>query len=157
MLDGYAVRAQRETGDKITRAEPLAAQAGAGNLKIVKTGDPARDSWIEPFLAEILAFPRSQVKDQVDALSAAYVTLNRCASQEAQWRGSPNLDVARDADYGSASYNDPLESGHPDRSNPDRLRYGSPNNYLDGIRMGHPDRYDEPPDYGSGGDPDALW
>ena len=58
---------------------------------------------------------------------------------------------------GSASYNDPLESGHPDRSNPDRLRYGSPNNYLDGIRMGHPDRYDEPPDYGSGGDPDALW
>ena len=156
MLDSYAVRAQRETGDKITRAEPLAAQAGAGNLKIVKTGDPARDSWIEPFLAEILAFLRSQVKDQVDALSAAYVTLNRCASQEAQWRGSPDLDVARDADYGSASYNDPLESGHPDRSNPDHLRYRSPNNYLDGIRMGNPDHYDESPRYNDD-DSDALW
>jgi hypothetical protein len=78
-------------------------------------------------------------------------------SQEAQWRGSPDLDVARDADYGSASYNDPQESGHPDRSNPDPLRYRSPNDYLEGIRMGNPDHYGESPNYGGGTDPDALW
>ncbi len=36
MLDGYVVRARPEAGSKITRAEPFQAQAGAGNVKIVR-------------------------------------------------------------------------------------------------------------------------
>jgi predicted phage terminase large subunit-like protein len=66
MLAGYVVHAEPETGDKITRAEPIAAQAAAGNLRLVK-GD-----WNEAFLDELGNFPSGSHKDQVDALSGAF-------------------------------------------------------------------------------------
>lgn len=71
-LMGYIVKASLETGDKATRAEPLAAQAEAGNVDILKTGDPARDAWIEPFLDELCVFPMGQYKDQTDAATRAF-------------------------------------------------------------------------------------
>lgn len=46
MLAGYVVRADRETGDKVARAEPVAAQAEAGHIDLLK-GD-----WNEAFLDE---------------------------------------------------------------------------------------------------------
>jgi predicted phage terminase large subunit-like protein len=66
MLAGYVVHAEPETGDKVTRAEPIAAQAAAGNLRLVK-GD-----WNEAFLDEVGNFPSGSHKDQVDALSGAF-------------------------------------------------------------------------------------
>lgn len=66
MLAGYLVHAAPETGDKITRAEPVAAQAAAGNVPLVK-GD-----WNEAFLDELGNFPSGSHKDQVDALSGAF-------------------------------------------------------------------------------------
>jgi predicted phage terminase large subunit-like protein len=66
MLAGYVVHAEPETGDKVTRAEPIAAQAAAGNLRLVK-GD-----WNEAFLDELGNFPSGSHKDQVDALSGAF-------------------------------------------------------------------------------------
>jgi len=35
-LAGYVVRAGPETGDKYTRAQPMAAQAAAGNVRLVQ-------------------------------------------------------------------------------------------------------------------------
>lgn len=74
-LAGYPVRTSPESGDKAQRAEPLSAQAEAGNVDILQTGDPARDAWIEPFLDELCLFPNSKFKDQTDAASRAFMAL----------------------------------------------------------------------------------
>ena len=71
-LRGYTVNVVRPTGDKATRASPLSVQAEAGNVRILRTGDPDRDAWIEPFLSEITLFPAGAHDDQVDAVSDAF-------------------------------------------------------------------------------------
>lgn len=65
-LDGFAVHAERVTGDKVTRAEPLASQSEAGNVRLL------RGAWNTEFLDEITAFPLGKYKDQTDAASGAY-------------------------------------------------------------------------------------
>lgn len=70
-LAGYPVRYETVTGDKATRATPLAAQAEAGNVRLLVTGDPARDAWVQPFLDELALFPAGAHDDQVDAASDA--------------------------------------------------------------------------------------
>lgn len=67
-LAGYTVKFGTESGDKVTRAEPVASQAEAGNVKII------RGAWNEPFLAEVETFPNGK-KDQVDGLSRAFSRL----------------------------------------------------------------------------------
>jgi predicted phage terminase large subunit-like protein len=75
-LAGFTARATPESGDKVTRAEPLSAQAEAGNVDILITGDPAKDAWIEPFMDEICVFPGSRYKDQTDAATRAFDELS---------------------------------------------------------------------------------
>lgn len=70
-LAGYPVKVERPTGDKATRAAPFASQAEAGNVRILVTGDPMQDAWIEPFIAEMCLFPAGANDDQVDAASDA--------------------------------------------------------------------------------------
>lgn len=74
-LAGYHVKVVRPTGDKATRAAPLAVQAEAGNLYILKTGDPVRDAWIDAFRDEISLFPAATHDDQVDAAADAFSEL----------------------------------------------------------------------------------
>ena len=69
MLAGYDYRASPESGDKETRAAPLAAQAEAGNLFLV------RGEWNRDFVDELTTFPVGKFKDQVDALSRAFSEL----------------------------------------------------------------------------------
>ena len=69
MLAGYVVHAVRESGDKVTRAEPIAAQAEAGNLDVLQA------DWTETFIDECTNFPAGAFKDQVDALSGAFSRL----------------------------------------------------------------------------------
>jgi len=69
LLSGYSVHADRVTGSKQVRAEPLAAQAEAGNVVLVKS------HWNAPFLDELLAFPNGSHDDQVDAASGAFSKL----------------------------------------------------------------------------------
>jgi len=71
MLVGFAVRGDRVTGDKVVRAEPLAAQVQAGNVKLV------RGRWNAVFLDELAAFPFGTHDDQVDAASGAFSKLGR--------------------------------------------------------------------------------
>jgi predicted phage terminase large subunit-like protein len=66
MLGGYAVRAVPPTGSKETRATPLAAQAEAGNVKILKA------DWNEAFFAELENFPFGKHDDQVDSTADAF-------------------------------------------------------------------------------------
>jgi predicted phage terminase large subunit-like protein len=65
VLNEHEARAIRETGDKVTRAKPVSAQAEQGLVKVVK------GPWNEVFLREVHVFPLGK-KDQVDGLSGAY-------------------------------------------------------------------------------------
>lgn len=66
MLAGYRAHAEPETGDKITRAEPFAAQCEAGNVYLVA------GAWNDDYLDELCLFPGGSFKDQVDASSGAF-------------------------------------------------------------------------------------
>jgi predicted phage terminase large subunit-like protein len=68
-LHGMTVHFSTETGSKELRAEPLAAQAQAGNVVIL------RGHWNDALLAELESFPVGRMKDRVDAASRAYAGL----------------------------------------------------------------------------------
>jgi predicted phage terminase large subunit-like protein len=65
-LAGFAVRAERITGDKQTRAMPFAAQCEAGNVDLIA------GAWNAAFLDELTTFPNAAHDDQVDAASGAF-------------------------------------------------------------------------------------
>ena len=69
-LAGYIVNTDHPTGDKVTRAEPFAVQMNAGNVLLL------RGSWNKAYLDELRMFPAGKYKDQVDASSGAFNSLN---------------------------------------------------------------------------------
>jgi predicted phage terminase large subunit-like protein len=69
-LAGFTIKADRPTGDKTVRAEPYAAQAEAGNVKLRQA------EWNGAYLSELTSFPTGQYADQVDASSGAFNKLN---------------------------------------------------------------------------------
>lgn len=73
-LAGYRVWASRESGSKILRATPVAAQVEAGNILM------ARGAWNHAFIEELREFPHGRKDDQVDALSRAFVALTEDAA-----------------------------------------------------------------------------
>lgn len=58
-----------ESGDKVTRAEPFAAQVNNGNVQMLA------GPWNEKCIEEMRVFPNGTFDDQVDALSRAYALL----------------------------------------------------------------------------------
>lgn len=66
MLAGFPIYPERTTGDKITRALPLAAQLEAGNVKLLKA------PWNQALIDEFLVFPAGRNDDQVDAAALAF-------------------------------------------------------------------------------------
>lgn len=69
MLAGYQVKSSPETGDKVTRAEPLASQVNVGNVMLL------RGAWNDDLIEELRLFPNGAFDDQVDALSRAFAEL----------------------------------------------------------------------------------
>ena len=65
-MQGYDIMGISPQGDKITRAKPLAAQALAGNVKIL------RGQWNEEFLNHMHGQPDLPHDDIMDAASGAY-------------------------------------------------------------------------------------
>jgi predicted phage terminase large subunit-like protein len=90
-LQGFDVEFTPESGDKATRAAPLAAQVNAGNFYLV------RGEWNRQFVSEMGSFPVGRYADQIDATSRAYSLLLRSHSggrfsigggeQESKWKG----------------------------------------------------------------------
>lgn len=68
-LKGYPVVWSSESGDKETRATPIAAEVNIGNVDMV-VGD-----WNKALKDEMRAFPSGTYDDQVDGLSRAYTRL----------------------------------------------------------------------------------
>jgi predicted phage terminase large subunit-like protein len=65
-LAGYRVESSPETGDKSTRAAPVASQVNVGNVSMVKA------KWNAAFIDELGSFPSGHKDDHVDALSRAF-------------------------------------------------------------------------------------
>src|SRR5262249_25333907 len=65
-LAGFNVRTFPVTKDKVTRAQPVSAQAQAGNVKLL------RGAWTERLVQELEAFPEGSHEHHVDALSGAF-------------------------------------------------------------------------------------
>jgi predicted phage terminase large subunit-like protein len=65
-LSGYRVTSSPESGDKVTRAEPVAAQVNIGNVMML------RGEWNEQLKDEMRMFPNGANDDQVDGLSRAF-------------------------------------------------------------------------------------
>ncbi len=70
VLMGWDFKGVRSTGPKEVRANPLASQAQAGNVKLV------RGAWINAFLDEAELFPNGAHDDMVDAASGALAELS---------------------------------------------------------------------------------
>lgn len=68
-LMGYRVQSSPETGDKATRAAPVASQCNVGNLRVVSGG------WNAAYIDELRGFPSATKDDQVDATSRAFAAL----------------------------------------------------------------------------------
>jgi len=66
LLAGKTVSSSVESGDKVTRAEPFAAQCNVGNVMML------RAPWNDALIAEMRVFPNGAHDDQVDALSRAF-------------------------------------------------------------------------------------
>lgn len=87
-LKGYALRGNRVTGDKKTRAKPFAAAASRGDVKLV------RAAWNREYLDELEAFPRDGVHDdQVDASSGAHEKTARAGRQGGGLIGVPAIPI----------------------------------------------------------------
>jgi len=70
VLAGRSFWAIRSTGDKASRARPVAAAAAGRLIRLV------RGPWNRDFLAEAEAFPQEGIHDdQIDALSGAWTRL----------------------------------------------------------------------------------
>lgn len=65
-LAGFAVYAERPTGDKAFRADPYSVQVNQGNIALLKA------KWNMEFIEEHRYFPYSIFKDQVDAAGGAW-------------------------------------------------------------------------------------
>jgi predicted phage terminase large subunit-like protein len=81
-LAGYPVFKEPVTGAKEVRAEPFAAQAEAGNVRLV------RGAWNRAYLDELCSFPSSRYDDQVDASSGAFNKLNLRRERSGGWRST---------------------------------------------------------------------
>lgn len=65
-LAGFSITTSTESGDKETRADPLASQVNVGNVLML------RGPWNKLLIDEMREFPNGANDDQVDALSRAF-------------------------------------------------------------------------------------
>lgn len=70
-LGGFVAFAERPTGDKAFRADPVSVQVNNGNILLLA------GSWHRAFIEELRFFPFSSFKDQTDAFSGAFSKLTQ--------------------------------------------------------------------------------
>jgi predicted phage terminase large subunit-like protein len=69
LLAGFLIASSPETGDKVVRARPFAAQVNVGNVALAGGG------WVDAYRDELKGFPHGRHDDQVDASSRAFMEL----------------------------------------------------------------------------------
>lgn len=74
VLKGYAMKGNRNTGNKVERARPVSSAAEQGRIMVL------RANWNSDFFDELEAFPMSTHDDQVDAFSGAFSKISTKAS-----------------------------------------------------------------------------
>jgi len=74
LLAGFDIKSSPETGDKVTRARPFAAQCNVGNVSLAGGG------WVDGYRDELRSFPHGKYDDQVDASSRAFMELAGAAA-----------------------------------------------------------------------------
>ena len=92
-LIGFTVRGNRETGDKVSRARPLASQAEIGNVWLIEA------AWTRDYLDEMEAFPYAAHDDQVDGTSGAFNKLVRKADHVGDGMESAGSAPVRHHEY----------------------------------------------------------
>ena len=65
-LRGFVIHADRVTGEKVSRAEPFAAQVEAGNVLCLNRG------WTKDYLDELEMYPSGKFLDRTDASAGAF-------------------------------------------------------------------------------------
>ena len=65
-LRGFIIHADRVTGDKVSRAEPLASQVEAGNVLVLNR------PWTKDYLDELEMYPSGKFLDRTDASAGAF-------------------------------------------------------------------------------------
>jgi len=75
-MAGFYVKASPESGDKTTRAGPLAAQINVGNVLMLQA------PWNDAMINEMRMFPNGAYDDQVDSLSRSFMELTAGAPVE---------------------------------------------------------------------------
>lgn len=66
LLAGHSLHFSPESGDKVTRADPLASQINAGNVVML------RAPWNDALIEEMRLFPNGSYDDQVDGCARAF-------------------------------------------------------------------------------------
>ena len=77
-LPRFDYRGIKSTGDKEIRAAPFAAQAEAGNVRLVA------GPWNRAFLDELTSFPHGAHDDQVDMCSGGFTALQKLLARSQQ-------------------------------------------------------------------------
>jgi len=87
-LSGFVVKTAPESGSKITRAEPMAAQWQAGNFDVLVA------DWNDVYIRQLEGFPEVRFKDMVDASSGAFneIELNYSNARLGKIGGSLDKD-----------------------------------------------------------------
>jgi predicted phage terminase large subunit-like protein len=91
VLRGFAARGYRESGSKVVRADPVSAQAEAGNVSLV------RGPWVEGFLWEAEQFPHGTHDDHIDALSGGFAVLSSAGGVRTESRLPSHTPPVRQA------------------------------------------------------------
>lgn len=88
MLAGFSVSVERESGDKVTRAEPLSAQWQAGNVDVLIA------EWNDIYFNQLESFPDGKWKDMVDASGTAFAELEKANTSAPPPEDTGNLKTS---------------------------------------------------------------
>jgi predicted phage terminase large subunit-like protein len=101
ILAGRVFRVSLETGDKVTRAQPVSSQIEAGTFRIMKA------DWNAAYIDELRNFPSGSFKDQVDATSRAMAELLGDSTESAG--AAPEVVTPGESMHAAADQDDELD------------------------------------------------
>lgn len=80
LLQGFSINIERETGDKVTRFEPFAAQCLGLSTDETGNVDVMAAEWNEAYFSQLESFPEGKFKDMADASATAFNELEKMPS-----------------------------------------------------------------------------